>query len=209
MNEMETTSGEHFSDIEVQDQLENLADSDIARALQVYRVLGCTARTGLTEHDVFDQVVMKTLSRERLWPRDVSATHFLIQTGKSVISNEEEKHAKLIHTPTVDELMTTNECGLTPTSATDKLCHAPSETCIEHSQSENMVATWIEKIQQLFKDDPEADCFLKHKLEEQKKSRILVLCDFTDQIYRNVEKRIKDKVRKRFPNGLPWWELNT
>lgn len=209
MNTMDTSTADHYSEIEVQDLLDNLAAPDIARALQVYRTLGCCARTGLSEFDVLGQVVIKALSLERRWPRSVKAISFLIETGKSVISNEEEKHSKLIVTPTVDELLTVNDDSLMPTSATAKLSHVPAESGIEHFQSENFITTWVRKIQQLFEDDPEADCFIKQKLNEQKKSRILILCEFTDQVYRNVEKRVKDKVKKRFPNGLPWWEMKS
>lgn len=209
MNMMDTNTEAHFSEIEVQDLLDNLAEPDIARLLQIYRTLGCTARTGLSEHDVFGQVVMKALSLERRWPRNVNSISFFIETGKSVISNEEEKYAKLIVTPTIDELLTTNDDSLTPTSATAKLSHAPAESVIAHGQTVTLIDTWIQKIKQLFEDDPQADCFITQKLNEQKKSKILNLCEFTDQVYRNVEKRVKDKVRKRFPNGLPWWEVKS
>lgn len=207
MNTMDTSTAAHYSEIEVQDLLDSLAEPDIARLLQVYRTLGCAARTGLSEHDVLGQVVVKALSLERLWPRELKAISFFIETGKSIISNEEEKHSRLIVTPTVDELLAVDEKSLSRTSATAKLSHSPAETTIEHCQSENLITTWIRKIQQLFEDDAEADCFIKQKLYEQKKSKILILCDFTEQVYRNVEKRVKDKVRKRFPNGLPWWEV--
>ena len=152
---------------------------------------------------------MKALSLERRWPRDVEAISFFIETGKSVISNEEEKHSKLIITPTADELLAANDDSPVPTSAIAKLSHAPAESVIEHGQSENLITSWIQKIQKLFEDDPEADCFITQKLNEQKKSATLILCGFTDQVYRNVEKRVKDKVSKRFPNGLPWWEVES
>lgn len=209
MNTMDTSTEAHYSVIEVQDLLDNLAESDIVRLLQVYRTLGCTARTGLSKHDVFGQVVMKTLSLERRWPRDVKTISFFIETGKSVISNEEEKHSKLIDTPTIDDFLGTDDDSLMATSATAKLSHAPAESVIEHGQTVTLIDTWIQKIKQLFEDDPKADCFITQKLNEQKKSKILILCEFTDQIYRNVEKRVKDKVRKRFPNGLPWWEVES
>lgn len=204
---METSTEPHYSEIEVQDLLQNLTRSDIARSLQIYRTLGCYARAGLSEDDVLGQVVLKALSLDRRWPRNIETISFLVTTGKSIISNEAEKQAKLIITPTIDQLLTSKDDALIPTSATTKLSHAPAESTIEYSQSENAVTTWTQKVKQLFEDDPEAHCFIKQKLNEQKKSAILILCVFTDQVYRNVEKRIKDKVRKRFPNGLPWWEV--
>lgn len=207
MDTMDTSTTTHYSEIEIQDLLANLSESDIARLLQIYRTLGCAARAGLSEHDVLSTVVVKTFELERQWPRDVKAISFLIETGRSVISNEEERHSKLVVTATVDELFDVNDDTLKPTSATAKFSHPSAESHIEHSQSDNIIATWIQKIQQLFKDDVEADCFIREKLNEQKKSQILVLCEFTDQVYRNVEKRVKDKVKKRFPNGLPWWEI--
>lgn len=209
MNTMDTSTATHYNEIEVQDLIDNLKDADITRSLQVYSTLGCAARSGLSEHDVFSHVVVEALSLKRRWPIGLKTISFFIKTGKSVISNEEEKYSKLNVTPTIDELLAVKDDSLIPTSATAKLSHAPAETGIEHGQSENLITAWIQKIQQLFEGDTEADCFIKQKLEQQKKSRILVLCEFTDQVYRNVEKRVKDKVRKRFPNGLPWWEVES
>ena len=201
MNTIDTNSSPHFSEIEVQDLLYNLKEADIARVLQVYRTLGCSARAGLSEHDILNHVVVKALSLERRWPRDVNVISYLIETGKSIVSNEEEKYTKLKITSTVDEEI------LKTTSATATLYHPSAETHVENIQSDNLIAIWISKIQQLFENDPEAECFINQKLNDQKKSRILVLCKFTDQVYRSVEKRVKDKVRKRFPNGLPLWEV--
>lgn len=115
----------------------------------------------------------------------------------------------MIATPTVDELLTVDDDPLMPTIATAKLSYPPAEMGIEHGQSENVITTWIQEIQELFEDDHEADCFIKQKLNRQKKSRILILCEFADQVYRNVEKRVKDKVKKRFPSGFPWWEIES
>jgi len=71
------------------------------------------------------------------------------------------------------------------------------------------VSEWVEKILQLFISDKEATCYLKQKLESIKKAMILTICEFNEQIYRNVEKRIKDKARKQFPKGIPWWEIDS
>lgn len=209
MNTMDTSTATHYNEIEVQDLIDNLKNADVARSLQVYRTLGCAARSGLSEHDIFAHVVVEALSLKRRWPRDLKAISFFIKTGKSIISNEEEKYSRLSIMDSVDELSTTDDEMLKPTSATAKFSHASAEANIEHAQSKNIISIWIQKIQQLFEDDPQADCFITQKLNEQKKSRILTLCEFTDQVYRNVEKRVKDKVRKRFPNGLPWWEVES
>ncbi|MEW7974778.1 MAG: hypothetical protein AB2821_14980 [Candidatus Thiodiazotropha endolucinida] len=206
---MDTSTASHYNEIEIQDLIENLEDADIARSLQVYRTLGCDARSGLSAHDVLGQVIVKALSLERKWPRDLNAISFFVETGKSIISNEEDKHSKLTITASVDKLIAVNDESLKPTSATAKFTHESTEVGIENSQSEDTIATWIKKIQRLFKDDAQADCFIKQKIQEHKKSKILDLCNFTDQVYRNVEKRVKDKVRKRFPNGLPWWEVKS
>ncbi len=209
MNAMDTSTATHYSEIEVRDLVENLAESDTARLLQIYRTSGCTDKSGLSNQDVLNEVVVKALSLERRWPKDVKNLAFFIETGKSIISNEQEKYSKRFATTTIDELSIVDDDSLKPTNATAKLSHAPAETHIEHSQSDDVITIWTQKIQQLFKDDTEADCFIKQKRNEQKKSNILVLCKFTDQVYRNVEKRIKNKVRKKFPNGFPWWEIES
>ena len=157
---MDTSTVVHYSEIEVQDLLDSLTEPDIARLLHIYRTLGCTARTGLSEHDVLGQVTVKALSLDRRWPRDVKIMSFFIETGKSVISNEEEKYSKLLVTPTVDDLLITDDDSLAPTSAIAKIFHAPAESVIEHGQSERLIATWIQNIKQLFEGDTEADCFI-------------------------------------------------
>lgn len=204
---MEAKTTAHYSDIEVQDLLEKMSDADKIRALRVYRTLGCNARTGLSENDVFNQVIVKALSLERKWPKNLTEVAFFKETGRSIISNEGDKYSKLAVMPAIDELFIHSESSFAQTSATTKLSHVSVETLAADHESDNLISTWVKKIQQLFEDDPQADCFIKQKLNEQKKSKILDACSFTDQVYRNVEKRVKDKVKKRFPNGFPWWEL--
>lgn len=209
VNKMEVGIRTHYSDTEIQDLIEKLSVTDTIRILQVYRILGCSARTDLSENDVFNEVVVKALSLERKWPVNVAKVSFFIETGKSIISNECEKYSKLAVAPTIDELSNNIENSSVPTSATSELSQVSVEANAASSQSNNLISIWIRKIQQLFEEDQQADCFIKQKLDEQKKSRILEVCKFTDQIYRNVEKRVKDKVKKRFPNGFPWWELES
>ena len=196
-------SDTHYSEIEVHDLLGCLGDADIVRLLQVFQTLGCAARTGLSNQDVLGHVVGQALALERPWPRNVNAAAYLIQSGKSLISNEETKRAKLLTTSTFDEVA----LGEDVSRAVADLSHAAPEAHIELSQSSDIVMGWIAQIQQLFEEDDDASCFIKQKLDAQKKAKILILCVLTDQVYRNVEKRIKDKVKKRFPNGLPWWEI--
>ncbi len=209
MNTMDTNTENRYSDIEVQDLLNSLGDAAIARLLQIFSAQGCLVRTGLSNHDVLNQTISQALSQERPWPRDLSTVIYLANSGRSIISNEESKRSKLIITPVIDELSNVDDELLKPTSSTNKLVNPTAETHIEHAQSDGLITEWTNKIHQLFEDDQDAICFIKEKLAEQKKSKILILCAFTDQVYRNVEKRIKDKVRKRFPNGFPWWEIES
>ena len=208
MNSMEANKT-HYLGIEIQDLLEKLSEADTVRILQVYRTLGCHARTGLSANELLNQVVDKSLSLERQWPRNLIAISFFIETGKSIISNEEQKRSKLIVTPTIDEVLIADDSSLKQASATSSLSHPSAEIDTVSDQSDKLISTWMMSIRKLFTDDPEADCFISQKLDEQKKFKILDICKFTDQVYRNVEKRIKDKVRKRYPNGLPWWELDS
>lgn len=206
MNDMDNAVT-HYAEMEVQEQLECIKDVDFARLLQIYRILGCEARAGLSGHDVLARVVEQALSLERSWPRGLPSLSYLTQSGRSIISNAEEKHSKLVITATIDDLSSGDDEASKPSSATAKLADPAPEIHIEATQSKAIIAEWICKIQQLFEEDSDASCFIKQKLASQKKSKILILCEFTEQAYRNVEKRIKDKVRKRFPNGLPWWEV--
>jgi hypothetical protein len=98
---------------------------------------------------------------------------------------------------------------LTCINATANFYRSNAVSQLEQSGSSNCLLEWITKIQNLFEQDKDASCFINQKLAEQKKKKILILCEFTEQVYRNVEKRIKDKARKRFPNGFPWWEIES
>lgn len=200
-----TSQPPHYTYIEVQELLGSLTKADIARLIQVYRISGCDARAGMSAEDVLAEVAQGVLAMDRAWPRSVETLPYLLETGHSVISNEEKKYARVKSTDPA-EIESGVVTSLGPKSVQEGTKQSP-ETQIAHSQKHATLHEWIAKIRQLFADDKDATCFISHKLAELTKAAILVACKFSDQGYRTVEKRIKDKVRKKFPRGLPWWEI--
>ncbi len=198
-----------YTQIEVEENLEDLTKVDMARLVQIFSVLGCSNRAGMSGNDVLHHAICQVIANERPWPKSINIISYLTQSGRSAISNEEDKRSKLFVTPTIDEIAIEKNNELIPTSAVAKFSHPSPLSEFESIQSQIIIKQWIENILQLFGEDKEASCFIEQKIAEQKKSRILIICELTDQLYRNVEKRIKDKVRKRFPNGLPWGEIES
>lgn len=203
---MDTQTAEsNYTYIEVQTILNSLSEANIARLLQIYSVMGCEQRAGLASRDVFHDVTCKVLAMERAWPREVDPLAFLVETGRSVISNEEKKYVREVVTDP-EEMDRDKIDPQTSEPWMEDAVPAP-DVQVVLSQSNTKLDEWVKKVQELFADDEDATCFITKKLSELKKAAILLACKFTDQTYRNVEKRIKDKVRKRFPKGLPWWEI--
>ncbi|AXS84539.1 hypothetical protein D0851_16835 [Marinobacter sp. Arc7-DN-1] len=195
----------HYTFAEVQQLLGTLTTADIARLLQAYRISGCDARAGMSSNDVLSEVAQAVLTMERAWPRRTETIPYLLMTGRSVISNEEKKYSRTESTDSTR--IETGDIALQkPELSADHSMRSP-EIQVAKAQKKSTMNEWIDRIRQLFVDDEDAKCFLTQKLAELKKAAILVACNFTDQGYRAVEKRIKDKVRKRFPKGLPWWEI--
>lgn len=207
MNMMDKDAKQHFSDIEVQDKLAELTDLQIARICQIYRQDGCEGRAGMSDSDVINEVITKVLACERRWPVGEQMVPFLVMTGRSIISNEEEKRSPMAYTDSMENVIDgDSEMPIAPLM---KLSSAPAEQPIEEMESVKIISNWIIKINEIFETDENAICYLKNHLAKVVKSKILTLCNFTDQAYRNVEKRIKDKMRKRFPEGIKWWEITS
>lgn len=206
MGSSDEESTEYYSETEVQELLLSLDRLEVARILAWFNAQKCQERTGLTALDVYHQLVEKMLSEgpERSWKRGLSAvTHFCFN-GRSILSNETKKNevaSKYRETEIDRHTEAASQLTTSQVPATES-----AEQALEGSQLEDIAKDLTSKILALFDDDVGAQCYLNQKLNEYKKSTILEICKFTDQVYKNVEKRVKDKVRKRFPNGLPFGE---
>lgn len=201
-------SDANYSEVEVEDQLlEILTDDNTVRLIMIFTAKGCEDLAGMSGQEVLHQVIMKVLGMERKWPRDIQAISYLIETGKSVINNESVKRKRLHSVESVEDYISKPGSEHESVSAEAIATHPPSYMMLQSEQSSAIVTEWVDKIMALFSDDVEANCFMEKKLANIAKAQILVLCDFSDQVYRNIEKRVKYKVKNRFPNGLPWWEI--
>lgn len=230
---MVTEEIDRYSVVEIEDMLSNLAQdkASLARIYRYYEGLGCEPRSGLTAADIMGEVWLDTLSGVRVWRRGVDTLKHFKEVGRSVISNAAEKQDQLEHIESEDRLY--GESGvLSIASAKLSVSHpevsklenskrvvkhmttvkssnpSPENLLVEH-QKGVALKEWTSKVLDLFSSDNDAMCYLKQFLSDNSvKSAIMTACSFTESVYSNVRKRIKDKVRKRFPNGISWWEID-
>ena len=207
-------SGEYYAEHEIQEQLLALDKDQIASLWKIYEMYGCEARAGMTAGDVLHAVVMAALTpkgsdRARPWKRDLPLAVYFRMNGKSIINNESATRENQGVLPESGDALELPETG---SEHPDLVIYAPTqsvEKAAQETQSVELIKALTEKVFKLFSDDKDALCYLQGKLEECKKQVIIERCQFTDRIYRNVQSRIKDKVLKRFPNGLSVLELDT
>ena len=205
MPRMTINNDECYSAMEIEDLLSTLKEVVIVRVCRTYTLSGCEALSGFSAKDIFGMVTVETLNGTRNWPRSVGLETYYRQQGRSIIDRERKKYQRHSLVQSHDELPLGDDM---PSSALAKFSHAPAESGIEQQQANNLVKTWTTKVLELFSDDSDALCYLNQLIEDNtKKSAIQKICQLSEALYNNVRKRIKDKVKKRFPNGIAWWEI--
>jgi len=203
VSEMDSVS-KHFTQNEVQERLEGIKKADVVRFVRIYESLGCCRRTSLSPYDVLNHVVADALSLNRPWPRDVGLIPYFRVSGRSIISNSEGKGPVLILKENIEDQAIVDNS----TSPTGDFVASAAEVPLEKMSSSAFVQEWVDRVFALFENDEDALCYLTGKLKEYKKGQILILCHFSDQVYKNVQKRIGDKAKKEFPKGVPWLEAH-
>lgn len=193
---------EYYSEVEVEHQLAKLSQADIARLIQIFTVKGCEARAGMAGGDVLNQAVTRVLGGHRLWRKDHSAVQFLIGAGSSIIDNEAKRRAREQLTSSIDEFVEETDLNEVSAEVAERLSNKSVQCEVEAEQDDAGVNQWLNKIRRLFSGDTDVLCYLEQKLSGIKKAEILHFCQFTDTTYRAVERRFKDKIRKRFPLGF-------
>jgi len=164
MKTVKEMSDSHYTEIEILEKINGLSQIEVIKIHKVYRTFGCEKRTGLTEQDVFQHVILKALeSVGRPWPIGVSAVAFIIQTGKSHISNESERRLKLHYIPEVDDILTDENNII---NLTVPILIPYSDSSLQNSEELDFFNMWMRN----------AQCFLEKKLDNQKKSAILKNC---------------------------------
>ena len=207
-------SDEYYDEPEIQQQLLAMDEVQISRLWKSYELSGCDERAGMTGGDVLGEVSKAALTPRgskghRGWKRDLSLEAYFRMTGKSILDNESHKRANQGILPETGDVLELPDTGA---EHPDLAIYAPTqsvEKTAQDIQSTSLTKALTEKIFKLFSGDTDALCYLQGKLDECKKKVIIERCQFTDQVYRNVQSRIKDKVLKRFPNGLSLLELDS
>lgn len=224
---------DRYSAVEIEDMLSNLAQdkASLARIYRYYVGLGCEPRAGLTSEDIMNEVWVDTLSGVRVWKRGIGTLKHFKEVGRSIISNTANKQDRLEHveseahlygeggvlsiatakvsTSHSEEYEPENSKRVTKHVAAAKSSNPSPENLLMEHQKELTLKEWTTKVLGLFSSDSDAMCYLKQFLSDNTiKSAIMTTCSFSESIYSNVRKRIKDKVLKKFPNGISWWEIN-
>ena len=230
---MDADEIDRYSTVEIEDLLSNLVQdkASLARIYRYYVGFGCELRTGLTAKDIMGEVWVDTLSGKRVWKRGIDALKHFKEVGRSVISNTEEKLGQLEFIESEDHLhgeggavsMATEKLSILHLDEfkaeqsrrvvkhmeTVKSSNPPADNLLMEQQKGLTIREWTTKLLDLFSSDSDAMCYLKQFLSDNTvKSTIMIACSFSESVYGNVRKRIKDKVWKRFPNGINWWEIN-
>lgn len=226
---MTTDDAGRYSVIEIEDMLAELARDNAlsARICRYYNGLGCEPRCGLTAPDIMGDVWVDTLSGVRTWKRGIDTYKHFREAGHSIISNAADKHCRLEHLESEDHLYgesgalsiatsklslpSPSEEGLSKTAkhvATIKASHPPAENQLVENQRHMTLRELTNKVLEVFKNDSDAMCYLSQYMSENTvKAAIMAACSFTESVYNNVRKRIKDKARKQFSGGINWWEI--
>lgn len=197
---------ENYSVVEVEELLEKLANDKamVAKICSSYYSLGCERRAGMSPQDLFSQVQTDTLDGIRSWKRNITIERHFFEVGRSIVSNVCKKYSPHIFTDDPHKACDQKESDV---DAGNYNYHSPDEN-LQFHQSLGILKEWSEKILELFSEDSAALCYLKqHLIENTGKKAIMEACNLTEQIYGNTRKRIKDKVKKRFPGGIKWWEI--
>ena len=129
----------HYTEIEVEEGLAQLSDSDISRLLQIFSTQGTSARTGLSEKDILNNAIRQVLENERPWPIGVDVVTFLKNSGRSYISNEANKRKRQVAMP-VDELTIYTDENLKICDVISKTHHISLENEIDKNHSSNLIS---------------------------------------------------------------------
>jgi hypothetical protein len=198
---VDTDNDKHYSLTEVQELIKGLSDTDIYRLYRSFGVNACQARAGMSEQDVFQEIAAKALAMERPWPVGVSAQQYFAETGKSIISNSAKRYSRHTSLPEHD-ISSRADINPVPGFGLAQQGLAPNEP-----PSCDSLDILINEIFEAFEGDAAADCYLRQKLKESNKAIILKICELSEDDYKNVVARIKYKMRKKHPGGIPWAEI--
>ncbi len=197
---------EKYSVAEVEELIEKLVNDEAmtTKICKAYAILGCEQRAGMSPEDLIAQVQVDTFDGTRSWKRNITIERHFFENGRSIIDNIGKKYSRHIFADDPH-----NVCDLKKPDIETRNCshHLPDEH-LHLYQSQGIWEEWSQKILELFSEDSAALCYLKqHLIDNTGKKAIMEACNLTQQIYGNTRKRIKDKVKKRFPGGIKWWEI--
>ena len=203
------TEEKHYSIVEMEELVAGLSDADIARFIQYFEARGCVRRVGWSGVEHFYHTVADVLEGKRTWPKGVHPTAFLWNAGRSILSNEASKkrHETDAQHMDVDEFI---EKGQSQDGVADS--HDESsyiENALETQEGQKMVQIWFSQVKDLFADEDSILCILQQKYNDLKKNLILKVCDLDEKGYQAAVAKMKYRLKKAFPGGLPWWEIES
>lgn len=195
-----TPSEDHYSQVKIEEIIENITDADISRLISLFKNMGCENRIGWDELELLSQVIQHVLDGNRTWPKYVNTITFLKNTGRSLIDNEKKKRKILDNSVEIDEFHESSS----PNNSTEILAinsSAQPDQTIELEENDSTNKLLYEKIVSLFKDNKSILCILKQKLEGVKKVMIIEICSITEDTYTSSMNKIKYQLKKLYPSG--------
>ena len=203
------TEEEHYSIVEIEELVASLGDADIARFIQYFEARGCVRRVGWSGVEHFYHTAADVLEGKRSWPRGVHPTAFLWNAGRSILSNEANKKGRETDAQhmDVDEFIERGQSQDGSPGSFDESSYI--ENALETQEGQKMVQKWFSQVKDLFVDEESILCILQQKYNELKKNLILKVCDLDEKSYQAAIAKMKYRLKKAFPGGLPWWEIES
>lgn len=203
------TEEKRYSIVEMEELVASLGDADIARFIQYFETRGCVRRVGWNGVEHFYHTVADVLEGKRAWPRGVHPTAFLWNAGRSILSNEANKKMRETDAQHMD-VDNFIERGKTQDELSDSRDESSYiENALETQEGQKILQKWFSQVNDLFVDEESILCILQQKYNALKKNLILKVCDLDEKEYQAAIAKMKYRLKKAFPGGLPWWEIES
>jgi DNA-directed RNA polymerase specialized sigma24 family protein len=189
--EAESAESVDLTTAEIRAAIEAFDDATLLRLERVakYYAQGC----GIAADDLLQETVLKSLAGKRICPRHVPVPAFLCNAMRSLAC---AAHKKSQANPTEEALArSSEEEDLSGTIVSSD--PGPEEQVL----SKDDVNRFVNELDALFADDPDAQLVLAGLCQEMTREEIQADCELSDTAYETIRKRIRRKLDKHYPKG--------
>ena len=173
---------------ELSSALTALSTADLLRVKQIAR-LRCVGLSSVTWEDLINEAVTRSLAGTRRWPRAVPFVAFLVQTIRSIASEEWRRR---------DHEQTTLETDLGFDEAETPMTLADFAVDLIDPEREVIARKTLGDIEALFLDDNEAGAILRGFAEGAMPEQIQSSASLTKTQYASAQKRIRRRLARYF-----------